>query len=142
MLKNQYLFTTVDEYSRFPLPFPAPIGVQILSSNHQIKTFSLCENLNFIRSDRRTEFRSELFSQSAKIRGLGHSKTAPYHPTISSHAERHNGFIWNSVEMIFWTLSLTKTSYKIFLSKSHHFIGSIFSRSRCGNKCIGYTMGD
>ena len=57
--ENQYLFTAVDEYSRFPFAFPCPDK----SSNSVVKSldqiFALCGYPNYVHSDRGAEMLSE-----------------------------------------------------------------------------------
>ena len=97
---NQYLLTVIDEYSRFPFAFPLR---KITSSSVKgclAQLFSIFGPPSFIHSDRGTQFQSEKFQEFCFSRGIGLSRTSPYHPKGNGQNERYNGVIWKSVQCL------------------------------------------
>ena len=77
---NQYLLTVIDKYSRFTFAFPLR---KITSSSVKgclAQLFSIFGPPSFIHSDRGTQFQSEEFQEFCFSRGIGLSRTSPYHP--------------------------------------------------------------
>ena len=97
--QNKYLFTVIDEYSRFPFAVPC----QDTSAQSVIKSldtiFSLCGYPSYVHTDRGSSFESHEMKEYLRIRGIAHSRTTPYHPTGNSQIERCNGTIWKSIQL-------------------------------------------
>lgn len=57
--ENKYLFTAVDEYSRFPFAYPCPdtSAQSVIHGLDQI--FSMCGYPNYVHSDRGAAFLSD-----------------------------------------------------------------------------------
>ena len=114
--ENVYLFTAIDEFSRFPFAIPCPdtSSKSVIKSLDQI--FSLCGYPNYIHSDNAAAFLSDQVETYLRDRGVAHSKSTPYHPTGNSQIERYNGVIWKAIQLQMRTHSLPTTSWERVLS--------------------------
>ena len=80
--------------------------------------FSLCGYPGFIHSDRGAEFLSEDVEEYLRVRGIGHSKTTPYHPTGNAQVERYNGVVWKSIQLLLKTYDLPISHWETVISKA------------------------
>ena len=99
VLRNVYMLTVVDEFSRFPFCFPCPnMSTQIVIKCLN-DLFTLCGIPNYVHSDNAKSFISgELKAYFTKL-GIVTSHSSIYHPTGNSQVERFNGMIWRSVRL-------------------------------------------
>lgn len=127
--KNKFIFTAVDEYSRFPFAIPCPDT----SSNSVIQSldtiFSMCGMPNYIHSDRGSAFMSRDVQEYLACRGIASSKSTPYHPTGNSQCERYNGIIWKSVTLAIKSQQLSDTDWEKVLPQALHSIRSLLTTS-------------
>ena len=96
---NRYLFTVVDEYSRFPFAF----ACQDTSTSTVIKCltqiFTLFGMPFCIHSDRGASFMFEEFRNFLHSKGINPSRTTPYNPQGNGQVERTNGTIWRTISL-------------------------------------------
>ena len=127
--RNTYIFTAVDEYSRFPFAIPC----SDISSSTVIKCldqiFSFCGMASFVHSDRGAAFLSKEVQDYLCSRGVASSKTTPYHPTGNSQVERYNGIIWKSVTLKLKTNNLPTTAWETVLTSALHSIRTLLCTS-------------
>ena len=125
--KNIYLFTAVDEYSRYPFAFPC----SDMSSSTVIKClsqiFSLCGMASYIHSDRGLAFMSREVTEFLTNLGVASSKSTPYHPTGNSQVERYNGIIWKTITLLLKTKNLSQNAWEVALNQALHSIRSLLS---------------
>ena len=123
--RNTYIFTAVDEYSRFPFAIPC----SDISSSTVIKCldqiFSFCGMASFVHSDRGAAFLSKEVQDYLCARGVASSKTTPYHPTGNSQVERYNGIIWKSVTLKLKSNNLPTTAWETVLNSALHSIRTL-----------------
>lgn len=94
--KYEYMFTVIDEYSRFPFVFQvkdifAPVK-RCLSN-----LFSIFGMRSYVHSDRGTTLIPSEKKEWFFSRGLGTSKTISYNLTSYRQVERYNSIIWRPV---------------------------------------------
>ena len=99
----RFLFTVVDEYSRFPFGFALReiTTAAIIDSLKQL--FHLFGTPGFIHSDRGTQFSSMEFQDFCNQLGISHSRTTPYNPRGNGQTERFNGMIWKNVQCLLYS---------------------------------------
>ena len=77
--KNRYIFTIIDEFSRFPFAFPRPdTSSSVLKYFKNL--FSLFGMLVYIHSDRGSSLISEELRTFLYTRVVATSRTTPYNP--------------------------------------------------------------
>ena len=88
---NQYLFTIIDEYSRFPFAYPCrdmTSKMVIRCFNHLFSIFGMPD---MVHSDRATDFFSEETTQYLQSKGIASSKTSRYNLKCNGQVEKLNG---------------------------------------------------
>jgi len=93
---NEYIFTVVDEKSRFPFAFAVPSATTKTAIDCLSAIFSLFGPPHTIHSDRGRQFESRDFASFLKLWGVTRSRTTPYHPNSNGQCERMNGVIWKT----------------------------------------------
>ena len=121
----RYIFTVVDEYSRFPFAF----ACRDMSANTVIRCltqlFSLFGLPSFIHSDRGATFLSGDVKQFLLRYGIAASRTTPYNPRGNSQCERYNGIIWNTVRLALESRNLPISAWPSVLPDALHSIRSL-----------------
>ena len=100
--RNRYLFTVIDEYSRFPFAFACPDMKSSTVIRCFIQLFSLFGMPSFIHSDRGSSFMSDDVRKFLLSKNVATSRTTPYNPQANGQVERLNGTLWKAI-----TLKLT-----------------------------------
>ena len=113
--RNIYIFTAVDEFSRFPFAIPCSdvSASTVIKCLEQI--FCFCGMPSFVHSDRGAAFLSKEVQDFLCSQGVASSKTTPYHPTGNSQVERYNGIIWNAVTLKLKTNNQPTTAWETVL---------------------------
>ena len=97
--KNRYMFTIVDEFSRFPFVFPC----QDINSSTVIKClcqlFAIFGMPSYVHSDRGSSLISEELKQFFNGRGTATSRTSRCNPQGNGQCERYNGIVWKAVTL-------------------------------------------
>ena len=124
---NKYLFTAVDEYSRFPFAIPCSDMTSATVIKCLDSIFSLCGMPSFIHSDRGGAFMSREVKAHLISRGVASSKTTPYHPTGNSQVERYNGIIWKSLCLAAKSHKVSESNWESLLPEALHSIRSLLS---------------
>ena len=127
--RNVYLFTAVDEYSRFPFAIPCSDMTATTVIRCLDTIFALCGMPSFVHSDRGSAFLSREVQAHLTHRGIATSKTTPYQPTGNSQVERYNGIIWNSVRLALKSGNLSEAEWECVLPDALHSIRSLLSTS-------------
>ena len=116
--QSRYLFTVIDEYSRFPFAF----CLKSITSDSIIKClkqlFAIFGTPQFIHSDRGTQFLSNEFENFCLQAGIAHSSSTPYHPTGNGQTERFNGIIWRSIQCLLHSESLSQSMWEEVLPQA------------------------
>ncbi|XP_065671656.1 uncharacterized protein LOC136089532 [Hydra vulgaris] len=85
--RNKYLFTVIDEYSRYPFAIPCPD----INSTTVVKCldliFSFCGFPTYIHSDRGSSFISNELKSYLTQKGIATSNSTPYHPISNGQVE-------------------------------------------------------
>ena len=97
--RNKYLFTVVDEFSRFPFAIPCPDTSSRSVINALTEIFALAGTPGFIHSDRGAAFISTEVRDFLHARGIATSCTTPYNPRGNGQCERYNGNVWKGIQM-------------------------------------------
>ena len=123
--ESKYLFTAVDEYSRYPFAFSVPdtSSKSVIMCLDQI--FSLCGYPNYIHSDRGSSLLSQEVENYLRVRGIAHSRSTPYHPTGNAQIERYNGIIWKSIALSLKQHNLPILEWERAISLALHSIRTL-----------------
>ncbi|XP_065678454.1 uncharacterized protein LOC136093395 [Hydra vulgaris] len=78
--RNKYLFTVIDEYSRYSFAFPCPDISLTTVVNCLDQIFSFCGFPTYIHSDRGSSFISNELKSYLTQKGIATSNSTPYHP--------------------------------------------------------------
>ena len=125
--QNSYLFTAVDEYSRFPFAIPCKDMSSATVKLCLDTIFSFCGMPSFVHSDRGTSFLSRDVRDHLTRRGVACSATTPYHPEGNSQCERYNGIIWKAVQLAIKDRKLTEVFWEEVLPDALHSIRSLLT---------------
>ena len=114
----KYILTVIDEYSRFPFPFP----LREITTNSIIgalrQLFAIFGTPSFIHSDRGTQFQSKEFADFLLNAGISQSRTTPYHPSGNGQCERFNGTIWKAVSCLLHSRKLSQNKWNTVLPEA------------------------
>lgn len=94
---NRYLFTVVDEYSRYPFAFAIPQATTEHAVACLSSLFTLFGSPSYVHSDRGAQFECKPFLNFLHAWNVEKSRTTPYHPEGNGQIERFNGIIWKTV---------------------------------------------
>ena len=96
---NHYLFTIIDEYSRYPFAFPVRSqSLQTVMSCLSSLFYSFGPPQN-VHSDRGAQFESQRFLDFLHSFGATKSRTTSYHPHGNGEVERMHGTLWKTVTL-------------------------------------------
>ena len=121
----RYIFTVIDEYSRFPFAFPCRDVSSKTVKSCLLELFSLCGLPSFVHSDRGAAFMSEDVKHFFRGLGIVSSRTTPYNPRGNSQCERYNAIIWNTVNLALDSRGLPITAWPDVLPEALHAIRSL-----------------
>lgn len=121
----RYIFTVVDEYSRFPFAFPCRDMSAATVIRCLTELFSMFGLPSFVHSDRGASFLSSDVKQFLLRYGIAASRTTPYNPRGNSQCERYNGIIWNTVRLALESRSLSVGAWPSVLPDALHSIRSL-----------------
>ena len=124
---NTFLFTAIDEYSRFPFAIPCSNTSALTVIRCLNSIFSLCGMPAFVHSDRGAAFMSNDVSTCLTNHGVATSRTTPYHPTGNSQIERYNGIIWKAICLALRTNALNISEWETVLPQALHSVRSLLS---------------
>ena len=96
---NHYLFTVIDEYSRYSFAFPVrdqSLQTVISRLSSLFYLFSPPQN---VHSDRGAQFESKCFIDFLHSFGVTKSRTTSYHPQGNGEVERMHGTLWKTVTL-------------------------------------------
>ena len=88
---NSYLFTIIDEYSRFPFAYPCRDMTSKTVINCFNHLFSIFGMPDMVHNDRATDFLSEETTQYLQKKSIATSRTSRYNPRGNGQVERLNG---------------------------------------------------
>ena len=95
-IKNYYIFTVVDEFSRFPFVF----ACKDKSSRTVISCLrSLFGFAALVHNDNAKCFVSKEVKKFLNERGITSTFSSVYNPRGNSQCERFNGIIWNTINL-------------------------------------------
>ncbi|XP_065679006.1 uncharacterized protein LOC136093720 [Hydra vulgaris] len=125
--KNKYLFTVIDEYSRYPFAFPCPdiSSTTVVKCLDQIFSFSGFPK--YIHSNRGSSFISNELKSYLTKKGIATSNSTPYNPISNGQVERYNGLIWKNICLALKTHNLDVRNREIVLSDALHSLCSLLS---------------
>lgn len=122
---NKYLFTMVDEYSRFPFAF----ACSDMSSSTVIKCFNQLFSIfgmpAYIHSDRGAAFMSDELQRFLHDRGVATSRTTPYNPRGNGQVERLNGTLWKAITLALRAQQLNISQWECVLLDALHSVRSL-----------------
>lgn len=127
--RNIYIFTAVDEYSRFPFAIPCSDMTATTIVKCLDTIFSLCGMAAYVHSDRGKGFLSQEVHQYLHSRGISSSRATPYHPLGNSQVERYNGIIWRAVQLAVKSYDLSLKDWESVLPQALHSVRSLLSTS-------------
>ena len=123
--KNKYLFTIIDEYSRFPFAFPC----QDMTASTVIRCFSQLFSIfgmpSYIHSDRAQTFLSGELREFLNGKGIATSHSTPYNPAGNGQIERLNGTLWRTLELAAASKNLNIDHWEYLLPDALHSIRSL-----------------
>ena len=125
--KNYYLFTAIDEHSRFPFAIPCRDMTSSTVKWCLDSIFTLCGMPGFVHSDRGTSFISRDVRDHLIRRGVASSTTTPYNPQGNGQCERYNGIIWRAVQLALKNRELTDDHWEEVLPEALHSIRSLLT---------------
>lgn len=107
----RYLFTVIDECSRYPFAFclesaTASAAMDCLKPLISLFGVPLC-----IHSDRGAQFESNEFTEFCRSFGITKSRTTAYNPTCNGQVERLNGTLWRTMTLILRQKTLPELSW-------------------------------
>uniref|UniRef100_A0A8C4X0X2 Integrase catalytic domain-containing protein n=1 Tax=Eptatretus burgeri TaxID=7764 RepID=A0A8C4X0X2_EPTBU len=126
---NRYIFTVVDEYSRFPFAFPC----SDMTSGTVVKClsdlFAMFGKPSYIHSDRGPCFMSAGLKQFLLEHGIATSRTTGYNPQGNGQVERYNGVIWKAVTLALKSRGLGPERWEVTLLDALNSIRSLLCTS-------------
>ena len=126
---NKYIFTIVDEYSRFPFAIPCQNVKAVSVYKALFQIFSIFGIPAYIHSDRGAAFMSSDLKKYLHEKGVATSLTTPYNPQGNGLVERYNSTIWKAVTLALKAKNLPPTCWEIVLPDAFHSIRSLISTS-------------
>jgi len=96
---NKYIFTVIDEYTRFPFAFAVAGPTTRTATDCLLSLFTLFGPPESIHSDRGTAFESIDFHSFLNSWNILKSRTTPYHPQGNGQVERMNGTLWKTLQL-------------------------------------------
>ena len=123
--KNTYIFTAIDEYSRFPFAIPCQDMTSSTVKKCLSQIFSFCGMANFVHSDRGTSLMSSDVRDFLSDLGIAMSHSTPYHPTGNSQVERYNGIIWKAINLNLKSKDLHISAWETVVPQALHSIRSL-----------------
>ena len=122
---NQYLFTLIDEYSRFPFAYPCrdmSSRTVIQCFNHLFSIFGMPD---MVHNDRATDFLSDETQNYLLGRSISTSKTSRYNPQGNGQVEKLNGTLWKAVQVTLHSRNLKSSDWEEVLPDALHSIRSL-----------------
>ena len=122
---NKYLFTLIDEYSRFPFAYPCrdmTSGTVIQCFNHLFSIFGMPD---MVHNDRATDFLSEETQNYQLGKSIATSKTSRYNPQCNGQVEKLNGTLWKAVQVTLHAKKLQPSDWEQVLPDALHSIRSL-----------------
>ena len=114
--RNRYLFTVVDEYSRFPWAFPCSDMESSTAIKCLAELFDTYGSAGYVHSDRGPGLRSQEFRAFLRSRSVAFSNSAKYNPRGNGQCERYNGVIWKGIELALRSRNLPVTHWELVRS--------------------------
>ncbi|GAA49548.1 pro-Pol polyprotein [Clonorchis sinensis] len=97
MIRNKYLLTVVDEYSRFPFVYACPDKNSSTVISCLVPLFVTFDLPNFVHLDRGSPFFSDEIRRCLHEKGIATSWTTPYDPRGNGQVGRLNGTLWKAI---------------------------------------------
>ena len=99
--KNHYIFTVVDQFSRFPFVFACKdtSSCTVTSISCLRSLFSLFGFPAIVHSDNAKCFVLKEIKEFLNERGIASTFSSVYNPCGNSQCERFNGTIWNTIKL-------------------------------------------
>ncbi|KRY71587.1 Pro-Pol polyprotein [Trichinella pseudospiralis] len=126
---QRYMFTVVDEYSRFPFAFPRADVSAASAEKCLVELFSLFGVPSYIHSDRGAAFASDEFRRFLLSKGIACSRTTPYNPQGNAQAERYNGIVWKTILLALKSQGLPTEQGPAVLPDALHAVRSLLCTS-------------
>ena len=109
---NHYLFTVIDEYSRYPFTFRVRnLSLQRVMSCLSSLFYLLGAPQN-MHSARGAQFVSQRFLDILHSFGITKSRTTSYHPQGNGEVERMHGILWKAVTLRLRQARLPKEAWE------------------------------
>ena len=126
---NHYLFSVIDEYSRYPFAFPV--------RNQSLQTVISCPSSLFylfgppqnMHCDRGAQFESQRFLDFLHLFGVTKSRTTSYHPQGNGEVERMHGTLWKTVTLRLHQTCLPMEAWERQLNPALSNLRSLVCRS-------------
>ena len=122
---NRYLFTIIDEFSRFPFAY----ACQDTTSKTVVQCFdhlfSIFGMPDMIHSDRASDFLSEETTQYLHRKDIATSHTSRYNPRCNGQVEKLNGTLWKAVQVTLHSRNLGSHDWEMILPDALHSIRSL-----------------
>ena len=94
---KQYLFTAIDEYSRYPFAYACKDTTSKTVKKCLTDIFSTFGMPDYIHNDRALDFLSKETTDYLHGLGIATSKTSRYNPRGNGQVERLNGSLWKAI---------------------------------------------
>ena len=123
--KNHYIFTVVDEFSRFPFVFACKDTSSRTVISCLRSLFSLFGFPAIVHSDNAKCFVSKEIKEFLNERGIASTFSSVYNPRGNSQCERFNGIIWNTIKLALRTNGLEIANWEMVIPEVLHSLRSL-----------------
>ena len=122
---NQYLFTIIDEYSRFPFAYACrdmTSKTVVHCFNHLFSIFGMPD---MVHSDRATDFLSTETTDYLLGKSIAYSNTSRYNPQGNGQVEKLNETLWKAIQVTLHSRNLKSSDWEQVLPDALHSIRSL-----------------
>lgn len=117
---NRYLFTIIDEFSRFSFAYPC----KDMSSKTVIQCFNNLFSVfgmpDMVHSDRAKDFLSAETQLYLRNKNISTSKTSRYNPRGNGQVEKLNGTLWKAIQVTLHSRKLSDQEWETILPDALH----------------------
>ena len=126
---NKYLFTIIDEYSRFPFAYACRDMTSSTVTHCFNHLFSIFGMPDMVHSDRATDFLSEETKNFLFSKSIATSNTSRYNPQCNGQVEKLNGTLWKAIQVTLHSRGLKASEWEYVLPDALHSIRSLLCTS-------------
>ena len=123
--KNHYIFTVVDEFSRFPFVFSCKDASSCTVILCLRSLFSLFGFSAIVHNDNAKCFVLKEIKEFLNERGIASTFSSVCNPRGNSQCESFNGIIWNTLKLALRTNGLEIANWEIVIPKVLHSLRSL-----------------